>query len=94
MSIRELLAQRLADDSGEQTPAETLGDVLSEVLDVFVYADSYGVYGSDFHCCMACNAGGSPTRKFEHTAECLAGKLEAILFAEFDAAESCDQVTT
>ena len=63
-----------------ETPADEFREKLSKLLDEYVYGDSYGVLGSDFQTCSCCGAGGAPGVKFEHAPDCLAGKVEAIVF--------------
>jgi len=49
---------------------------LAYLLDKLVYSDSYGVPGSEFHCCFLCSGGGSPNTPFRHDEECPALKCE------------------
>ena len=68
-------AVREAEDRGYKRAVKM---VAALVADAMVYSDSYGVYGSDFLCCMACNAGGAPGVPFEHSKDCIVLKCETI----------------
>lgn len=68
-------AVREAEDRGYKRAVKM---VAALVADAMVYSDSYGVYGSDFLCCMACNAGGAPGVPFEHSKDCIILKCETI----------------
>lgn len=68
-------AVREAEDRGYKRAVKM---VAALVADAMVYSDSYGVQGSDFLCCMACNAGGAPGVPFEHSEDCIVLKCETI----------------
>lgn len=75
------------------TPAKTCErlDVATKMLqsyyDSMCFSDSYGVPGSEFMTCTACGAGGSPYRRYVHTAECPMRAVEAFLYGS-DMAEA------
>jgi hypothetical protein len=66
---------REAEDRGYKRAAKMIAAL---VADAMIYSDSYGVQGSDFLCCMACNAGGAPGVPFEHSKDCIVLKCETI----------------
>lgn len=68
-------AVREAEDRGYKRAVKM---VAALVADAMIYSDSYGVQGSDFLCCMACNAGGAPGVPFEHSKDCIVLKCETI----------------
>lgn len=68
-------AVRTAEDRGYKRAVKM---VAALIADAMVYSDSYGVQGSDFLCCMACNAGGAPGVPFEHSEDCIVLKCETI----------------
>jgi hypothetical protein len=79
--VDDLYAEGVIDSEDEpQTPADEFRDRLINLLDEYVYGDSYGVLGGDFQTCSCCGAGGSPGVKFEHKPDCWAGKVESIIY--------------
>ena len=66
---------REAEDRGYKRAAKMIAAL---VADAMIYEDSYGVVGSEFPCCMACNAGGAPGINFTHQANCVVLKCETI----------------
>ena len=79
--VDDLYAEGVIDGDDEpQTPADEFHEKLTKLLDEYVYGDSYGVLGSDFRACSCCGAGGAPGVIFEHKPDCLAGKVEAIVY--------------
>lgn len=68
----------LQDVYEEYLPADPMA-VLNVLLSELQPSDSFGVYGSDFTTCQCCGAGGSPYRRYEHTAQCPVGIAEAAL---------------
>lgn len=68
-------AVREAEDRGYKRAVKM---VAALVADAMIYSDSYGVQGSDFLCCMACDAGGAPGVPFKHSKDCIVLKCETI----------------
>ena len=58
---------------------------LALLVDRATYADSYGVPGSDFTCCLFCRGGGAPNVPFEHEDTCPIKTLEGCAQSWFDA---------
>ncbi len=59
---------------------EVSEQLLQRLYDQICFSDSFGVYGSDFHTCRVCKAGGSPYVAFEHDADCPMREVEEFLF--------------
>jgi len=66
---------REAEDRGYKRAVKMVAALVSEAM---IYEDSYGVIGSEFPCCMACDAGGAPGRPFKHRPDCIVLKCETI----------------
>lgn len=63
----------------EDIPADPM-TILNEIVHRLQPEDSFGVYGSEFRTCECCEAGGSPYRSYEHTAQCPVGIAEDALW--------------
>jgi hypothetical protein len=68
----------LQDVYEEDLPEDPMA-ILNVILSELQPQDSFGVYGSDFTTCQCCEAGGSPYRNYEHTAQCPVGIAEEAL---------------
>jgi len=89
-SRRTVLALLDALDAAEAERGK-LKAMLASLTDYATYSDSYGVIGSEFHCCNFCHAGGAPNIAFKHDPHCPVIKCEAWAEEHYREARETDE---